>query len=332
MTNVSELTSAPDSGAVFVGIDVSKAALEVACSHITKTRTLGNDDKAMAALLALLMPVFDRVACVVLEATGGLERLAAATLCAHGFCVMVVNPRQAHDFAKALGYLAKTDSTDAKALAQFARTLHASDKRSSLLYKVPTPEQELLVAMMNRRAQLVTMRVAEGNRLNGAHAWQRKSIVRMLKVLDEQIGHIEGDVGRQLKEHFKDKLALLEGMKGVGPNTQAMLMGALPELGTLNRREIAKLVGVAPLNCDSGKFQGKRTTWGGRASVRASIYMAALSASRFDPMMKAFYSRLVAAGKPKKVALVACMHKLLTIINAVLKSGKPWQASYPHTV
>ena len=321
MTSASEL--------IFVGIDVSKATLELALDDSAKTQTLGNDDVGVTAVIDRLEPVRDRVAVVLLEATGGLEQRAAVALCARGFAVMVVNPRQAHDFAKALGYLSKTDSTDAKALSHFARTLHTSERRERLLYKLPTPEQETLLAMVTRRAQLVGMRVAESNRLDSAHASQRKSIQAHLKVLDRQIDQIDDDAQRHLKGHFKDKLTLLKGLKGVGPGTQAMLMAALPELGTLTHREIAKLVGVAPLNCDSGKFKGKRTTWGGRANVRAALYMAALSASRFDPTIKAFYQRLLLAGKPKKVALTACMHKLLTIINAVIKSGNPWQAAYP---
>ena len=321
MTNASEL--------IFVGIDVSKATLEIALDDSAKTQTLGNDDVGIQALIARLEPVRGRVAVVLLEATGGLEQRAAVALCARGFAVMVVNPRQAHDFAKALGYLSKTDSTDAKALSHFARTLHTSERRERLLYKLPTPEQEVLLAMVTRRGQLVGMRVAESNRLASAHASQRKSIEAHLKILDRQISQIDADAQRHLKGHFKDKLALLKGLKGVGAGTQAMLMAALPELGTLTHREIAKLVGVAPLNCDSGKFKGKRTTWGGRAHVRAALYMAALSASRFDPTIKAFYQRLLLAGKPKKLALTACMHKLLTIINAVIKSGRPWQAAYP---
>lgn len=321
MTDASEL--------IFVGIDVSKGTLEVALDDSAKTQTLGNDEAGVDALIAKLKPLAARVAVVLLEATGGLEQPAAAALCANGFAVMVVNPRQAHDFAKALGYLSKTDSTDARALSHFARTLYASDKRERLLYKLPTPQQETLLAMVTRRGQLVGMRVAESNRLASAHASQRKSIQVHLKMLDRQIGQIDDDAQRHLKDHFKDKLALLKGLKGVGPGTQAMLMAALPELGTLTHREIAKLVGVAPLNCDSGKFKGKRTTWGGRANVRAALYMAALSAARFDPTIKAFYQRLLAAGKPKKVALTACMHKLLTILNAVIKSGMPWQAGYP---
>ena len=217
---------------IFVGIDVSKDTLEVALDDRSKTCTLGNDEAGRKALLAMLEAVRERVALVLLEATGGLEQPAAAALCASDFAVMVVNPRQAHDFAKAMGYLAKTDSTDARALSHFARTLHTSDKREWLLYKLPTPEQELLLAMVTRRGQLVGMRVAENNRLASAHKSQRKSIMTILKMLDrqiEQIEQIDDDAGRHLKDHFKDKLELLKGLKGVGPGTQAMLMAALPE-------------------------------------------------------------------------------------------------------
>lgn len=326
MANVSELTAQE---LIFVGIDVSKGTLEVALSGGANTQTFDNNDAGIGALLSLLKPLAGRVAAVLLEATGGFERRAATALCANAFAVMVVNPRQAHDFAKSLGYLSKTDSTDAKALSHFARTLYDSDKCERLLLKLPTASQDLLLAMVTRRAQLVGMRVAEGNRLEGAHISQHKSINKIIKVLDKQIAEIDDVAGHHLDKHFKDKLTLLEGLKGVGKGTQMMMLAALPELGSLTHREIAKLVGVAPLNCDSGKFKGKRITWGGRANVRSALYMAALSASRFDPTIKTFYERLVNAGKPKKVALVACMHKLLTIINAIFKSGKPWQATYP---
>lgn len=316
---------------IFVGIDVAKDTLEVALDDQTRTHTVGNDEAGLKALQKRLEAVRERVAVVLLEATGGLEQPAAATLCAQGFAVMVVNPRQAHDFARAMGYLSKTDSMDAKVLSHFARTLYASDKRERLLYKLPSSEQQALLAMVTRRSQLVGMRVAESNRLAGAHASQHKSIRAVMKLLDAQIRRIDDDAERMLKEHFKDKLDLLKGLKGIGPGTQTMLMAALPELGQLNERQIAKLVGVAPLNCDSGKKKGKRVTWGGRAHVRSALYMAALSAVRYEPTIAAFYQRLLAAGKPKKVALIACMHKLLRIINAVIRSGAPWQPGYPQT-
>ena len=320
MTNVSQ-------NLVFVGVDVSKANLDVALSDKDASQRLANDDKGISALLACLKQL--NVAVVLMEATGGLERPLAQALCLAGFAVMVVNPRQAHDFAKAMGYLAKTDSIDARVLSHFAYTLYNSERRDKLLLKLPTPEQQQLEALVTRRSQLVLIRVAESNRLDQAHPLSAKSIRAVIKMLDKQIGALDDDIGGRLKKHFADKLDLLKGLKGVGPNTQAMLMGALPELGTLDRREISKLVGIAPLARDSGRMRGKRSIWGGRADVRAALYMATLSAVRYEPTIKAFYERLRAAGKPAKVALVACMRKLLSIINAVLKSGLPWSATYP---
>ena len=310
----------------YVGIDVSKGTLEVAWDSNSTTSRFDNDQVGIKGLLKALSE--RTVAVVLMEATGGFEQGAARALCAAGHKVMVVNPRQAHDFAKALGLLSKTDHTDAMSLSHYAQTLHASNKRDRLLYAPPEPEQEALMAMVTRRTQLVVMRVAESNRLASCHPTQRKGIRELIKVLDHQIAVIDSDIGGQLKRHYKSKLDLLVGLKGVGTTTKAMLMAGLPELGSLSEREIAKLVGVAPLNRDSGKFKGKRCTWGGRPHVRAALYMATLSASRFDPTIKAFYARLLAAGKPKKVALVACMHKLLTIINAVIRSGRPWQAGF----
>lgn len=313
---------------IFIGIDVSKASLDLAVRGQTKVQQFANTEPGIAALMASLVAQKEAVAVILMEATGGLEQHAAARLCLAGYPVMVVNPRQAHDFTKALGYLSKTDSTDAQALAEFAHTLHGSPKRDKLLMKLATVEQEMLSALVTRRAQLVGMRVAEGNRLAASGAVQRKSIQAVLKVLDAQIKALDQDIGRQLGAHFKAKLALLKGIKGVGVGTQAALMASLPELGHLSGKEIGKLAGVAPLNRDSGKMKGRRTTWGGRGDVRSALYMACLSAVKYDPVIKAFYERLRAAGKPAKVALVACMHKLLTIMNAILKSGKPWQPGY----
>lgn len=312
----------------FIGIDVSKATLDLAIRGQAKSRQFANTETGIAEMVASLAATQQGVAVVLMEATGGLERLASTALCLAGYAVMVVNPRQAHDFAKALGFLSKTDKSDAQALAQFAYTLYSSDRRDKLLLKLPTLQQELLAAMVTRRAQLVVMRVAEGNRLAASHSTQKKSIQAVLKVIDSQLKALDTDIAGNLDKHFKAKLDLLKGMKGVGIATRAALMASLPELGSLSTREIAKLVGVAPLNRDSGTMKGKRTTWGGRADVRSALYMASLSAVRHDPSLKAFYQRLRAAGKPAKVALVACMHKLLTIMNAIVKSGKPWQADY----
>ena len=312
----------------FGGIDVAKATLEVSLGDKAATQRFDNDAAGIAALLQQLQRL--PVALVLMEATGGFEKRCAHTLHLAGLDVMVANPRQAHNFAKAMGYLAKTDSIDARALSQFARTLHGSDQRDKLLLKMPSAQQQYLQALLTRRAQLVRIRTAENNRLAyTSHPMALKSIQDVVKTLDKQIGKLDDDIGGRLKMHFACQLKLLEGFKGIGANTKAVLMAALPELGRLSRREISKLVGIAPLNHDSGKYQGKRRIWGGRADVRAALYMATLSAVRFDPTLKVLYTRLTDAGKPKKVALVACMRKMLTIINAVIKTGTPWRSAYP---
>lgn len=313
---------------IFIGIDVAKDTLEVAFDAAAKTRCVANDEAGIAGLVQWIAPLAASVGAVLFEATGGFERQAAVALCTAGLPVMVVNPRQARDFAKAMGCLAKTDALDARVLSHLARTLHQSARRDRLLMKLPAANQAALQALVVRRAQLIGMRVAEENRLAMSHRSQHKSIKAVLKVLERQIAAIDRDVDGELREHFAEKLALLKGLKGVGAGTQASLMAALPELGRLTHEEISKLVGVAPLNCDSGRHKGRRITWGGRAAVRTALYMAALSAARFNPIIKTFYDRLISKGKPKKVALVACMHKLLTIINAIMKSGKPWNPDH----
>lgn len=308
----------------FIGIDVSKDSLELAMDDKGKTQYLNNDEAGIAKLLAAINSVGGNVGAVVLEATGGFERLAAIALCRAGLPVMVVNPRQARDFAKAMGYLAKTDAIDARVLSHFAHMLYQSDRREQLLMKLPDANQEALQALVTRRQQLIQMRVAEDNRLALSNKSQRKSIEAVRKVLNKELARIDHDIDGQLKEHFAEKVALFQGFKGVGAGTQASMMAALPELGSLSHEQIGKLVGVAPLNCDSGKQKGKRITWGGRADVRSMLYMATLSAMRFNAVIKPFYERLLAKGKPKKVAIVACMHKILTILNAIVKSNKPW--------
>jgi transposase len=313
--------------AVYVGIDVSKGSLEVALTDKGASVRFDNDDQGIQELLEHLRG--HEVAVVLLEATGGLERRCAQALCLAGLSVVVANPRQAHEFAKSMGYLAKTDGIDARVLSHFGRTLHGSERFEKALFKMATLQQEQLQALVSRRAQLMQMRVAESNRLQQAHALSSKSIQAVLKTLDRQIKVLDDDIGSRLREHFAPKLKLLEGFKGVGEGTKAVLMAALPELGQLNRREIGKLVGVAPLNNDSGKMRGRRSVWGGRADVRSALYMAALSAVRFDPVIKGFHERLRAAGKPAKVALVACMRKMLCILNAVIKSGTAWEPRCP---
>jgi transposase len=316
-----------DSELNFIGIDVSKDTLELALNDKGKTQNLSNNGAGIKSLLSI-MKSSGVIGCIVLEATGGFEREAAVALCNAGYPVMVVNPRQARDFAKAMGFLAKTDAIDARVLSHFARTLHQSDRREQLLMRLPDAQQVMLQALCVRRNQLIEMRVAEDNRRSMSQPKQRKSIDAVCKMLNKQIAGIDKDIDSQLKDHFSKKLALLKNFKGIGVVTQACLMSSLPELGELSHEQISKLVGVAPLNCDSGKHKGKRFTWGGRANVRCALYMATLSAVRYNPVIKVFYDRLLSKGKLKKVALVACMHKLLVILNAIIKSGKSWDENH----
>jgi transposase len=317
---------------LFIGIDVSKATLEVALDQTCKTQVLDNTEAGIAQLVALLKRPDAAVGVVLLEATGGFERECAMALCLADLAVIVVNPRQARDFAKAMGYLSKTDALDAKVLSHFAQTLHDGGGFERRLFKMPTQSQTLLQALVTRRGQLMQMRVAELNRQGTAHKSQHKSLARMIQVLTRQIAVLDEDIGRSLDDHFGPKLALLKDIKGVGVGTQAALMAMLPELGALSAREISKLAGVAPLNCDSGKFKGKRVTWGGRAALRTALYMAALSAMQHEPVIKAFAHKLKAQGKAAKVVIVACMHKLLVIMNAVVRSGTAFSRTYAQEV
>lgn len=309
---------------IFIGIDVSKDSLELALNDKGQTRYMDNDEDGIAQLLAIVKAAGGTVGAVVLEATGGFERSVAVALCRMGLPVLVVNPRQARDFAKAMRYLAKTDAIDARMLSHFALTLYQSERRERLLMTLPDANQEALQSLITRRGQLLQMHVAEANRLTLCSQLQRKSIKVVLKTLDKELARLDVDIDHQLKGHFAEKLALLKGFKGIVVGMQASLMAALPELGILNHQQISKLVGVAPLNADSGKHKGRRITWGGRSDVRSMLYMATLSAIRFNSVIKPFYERLIAKGKPKKVAIVACMHKMLTILNAIMKTNKPW--------
>jgi transposase len=236
----------------------------------------------------------------------------------------VVNPRAAREFARSMGHLAKTDAIDARALAHYAHTLaHKADCAGMRL--TPVPEQlQALQAMVLRRRQLMDMRTAELNRRAGAMRVLRDSIDAVIKTLNEQIQALEGDTGAHLDEHFKDLDRRFEAIKGIGPNSCAAVIAFMPELGQISNARAAKLAGLAPLNRDSGNSRGKRTIWGGRKAVRGALYMATLSAVRFNPVIKAFYVRLLAAGKCKKVALTACSHKLLRILNAMARTRKAW--------
>jgi transposase len=311
--------------AITVGVDVAKDTLDVALGSKASVRSLANDTDGIDALLAQLAAC--RVALVVLEATGGLESPAACALQAAGYAVAIINPRQARDFARAMGQLAKTDRIDARILAQLGEVIERHPERDKFIKPLPTVEQEVLAALVTRRRQLIAMLVAERNRLAQAHLQTKASINTIIQALTKELEHINNDMAGHIQLHFANLSALLDSVKGVGKTTISTLIAEVPELGKLSRREIAALVGVAPVNRDSGLMRGRRMIFGGRGSVRHALYMAALVASRHNPVIKAFYDRLVLAGKPKKVALVACMRMLLTILNAMVKAGTPWDAS-----
>ena len=311
-----------------VGVDVCKQHLDV-CLGATAQR-VANDASGWNELIAKFKDA--GVDLVVLEATGGYERGLVCALQAAGIAVARVNPRQARDFAKSMGVLAKTDQVDARTLRDFADVLARHKDRAKYITPMLDEQRQALAELMTRRRQLVDMRVAENNHLEHAGKRSVRSITSVIKTLDKQLATIEQEVDSHIDRHFKDQRTLLDSVKGVGPVTILTLTAALPELGSLGRRQIAKLVGVAPLADDSGPRKGKRRIWGGRAGVRAVVYMAALVAIQHNPAIKVFHSRLIAAGKPKKVAIVACMRKLLTILNAMLRDQKLWdEAKHVHS-
>jgi transposase len=310
---------------IVVGIDIAKQTFDAAIGVVGSIETFTNDDSGHDALIAELAGI--AVDLIVMEATGGLERDLACACQAAGFAVAVVNPRQARDFAKAMGYLAKTDRIDAKALAELAQVLSRHPERDRFISVLPTPEQQVLQALVARRRQLIAMRVAEHQRLSVSHAAARKSIEAMVEAIRAQIDEVEAELARHIETHHADLARRLSSVRGIGPATTASLIAEVPELGHLSRREISALIGVAPFNRDSGQMRGKRAIFGGRGQVRRGLYMAALAAIRFNAVIKRFHDRLVAAGKPKKVAIVACMRKLLTILNAMVRSGKSWDDS-----
>lgn len=310
---------------IVVGIDIAKQTFDAAIGIGGNIETFANDDAGHDALLARLAGV--AVDLIVMEATGGLERDLACMLQAAGFAVAVVNPRQARDFAKAMGYLAKTDRIDAKALAELAQVISRHPERERFISALPTPKQQALQALVARRRQLVIMHVAEHQRLAVSHAIARKSIEALIRAIRAQLDEVEAELAKHIETHHADLAKRLTSVLGIGPATVATLIADVPELGRLSRREISALIGVAPFNRDSGQMRGKRTIYGGRGQVRRGLYMAALAAIRFNVVIKQFYERLVAVGKPKKVAIVACMRKLLTILNAMARTRKSWDDS-----
>jgi len=305
------------------GIDVSKQHLDVCCG--SDERRLDNDASGWSELIADFKA--KEVDLVVVEATGGFERGVVCALQAAGIEVARVNPRQARDFAKSMGVLAKTDRIDARCLRDFADVLARHADRAKYITAPVDAQRQLLAALMTRRRQLIDMRVAETQRLEQANTRAARSIRAVLKTLERQIADIDRDVDAQMDQHFKPQRKLLDSVKGVGAVTTLALLSALPELGSLGRRQISKLAGIAPLADDSGKRTGKRRIWGGRAEVRTALYMATLSAMRYNPAIAAMYQRLLEMGKPKKVAMVACMRKLLTILNAMLRDQASWNAA-----
>jgi transposase len=307
-----------------LGIDVCKQFLDVFHSGSAQAQRFRNSRDGLRRLQTWLQTqqVPD---VIVMESTGGYVALAFKTLSARSVPVVRVNPRRVRDFARGAGILAKTDRLDASVLARYAIAVGVS------VTPVREPIAEELQQWLQRRAQLVQMRTADLNRRALLQAPMRRTIDRMLRFLNAEIELIDRRIAQTIPAQalWRDKLALLEGLKGLGLITRAWLLASLPELGLLDRRRIAALVGVAPYAVDSGTYRGQRHIFGGRAPLRSALYLAALSASRFDPKFKAFYQSLLARGKAKKVALVACMRKLLTVINAVFRSNTPYRAFSP---
>lgn len=322
MTNATREAAADARPLDYIGIDMAKTRFEWGVHGARCTHSATNEPAGFEALLAELRT--RRVGLIVIEATGGLEHALASLLLQLGLPVAVVNPRAAREFARSMGHLAKTDAIDALALAHYAHTLaHKANQAGVRL--VPVPAQlESLQVMVLRRKQLTDMRTAEINRRAGAMRVLRQSIDAVVKTLNEQIDALDTDIGAHLDEHFKELDQRFESIKGVGPNTCAAVIAFMPELGRISNARAAKLAGLAPLNNDSGNSRGKRSIWGGRSIVRCALYMATLSAMRFNPVIKVFYQRLLAAGKPKKAAMTACSHKLLRILNAMARSGQAW--------
>lgn len=306
----------------YVGIDVAKAWLDVAVRPVRPSRTpwrVANVEAAWPALVEQIRAVRPRV--IVLEATGGYERGVVAALGAAGLPVVVVNPRQVRDFAKATGKLAKTDVLDAQVLAHFAEAVQPEPRPLS------DAATQRLAALLERRSQLVVMLTAEKNRRQQAMESVRPLIAAHITWLEQALDQLTQELDQTLHSSplWREREHLLRSVPGVGPILALTLLADLPELGTLAHKQLAALVGVAPLNRDSGTSHGRRLIWGGRARVRAALYMSTLSAVRYNPVLRAFWIRLREQGKPPKVALVACMHKLLTILNAMLKRQTPWQ-------
>jgi transposase len=313
------------SDSFFVGIDVSSQTLEVASTGDDKTWQAGNDSSGIEQLVGQLKALGPEL--VVLEATGGYEFEAACAIQAAGLAVAVVNPRTARDFARSMGALAKTDALDARMLAVFARVLHQHPQRERFIKPLADAELHRLQALVLRRRQVVQMLTSERQRMRLSHAAARPSIERVIEFLKRELADSDTDIAAHVQHHHAELARALTSVPGVGTACASVLLAELPELGKLDRRRIAALVGVAPLNRDSGQMRGQRTIWGGRADVRRTLYMATLVGVRHNPILRTYYERLLSAGKRKKVALVAAMRKLLTMLNAMAKHGTHWNPS-----
>ena len=308
---------------IYVGVDVSKAHLDVARHDDEEVWRVSNDEEGIDELVSRLVELCPEL--VVLEATGGFEVPAAAALAAQAMPVVVANPRQARDFAKSAGRLAKTDTIDARGLALFAERVRPQVR------ELPSDEARALGALVSRRRQIIDMITAEKNRLGFAMKPVQKGIAKHIRWLERQLADVDSDLDSMIRDSpvWAAKRDLLQTVPGVGPNLSRTLIAELPELGMLSHRQIAALVGVAPFARDSGVFRGKRMIWGGRATVRTALFLSAWSAARWNPVIRIFHERLRAKGKPPKVAQVASMRKLLTILNAMVRDGRPWDPSIP---
>lgn len=305
---------------IFVGIDVSKNWLDVAVHEQGEVWRVSNDEAGMVSLVKRLKK--SKAQLIVLEPTAGFEMLAVAELSQAGLPVAVVNAKRVRDFAKATGQFAKTDKLDAKVLAHFAAAVRPEVR------SLRSEEEEQLTALLTRRRQVLEMLTVEKNRRVTVRAKMRSDLEAHIHWLSHHLQELDRKIEDVVKGSavWKEKDTLLQSVPGVGPVTSATMLGMLPELGLLNRQKIAALVGVAPLNKDSGRKQGKRRIFGGRGDVRSVLYMAALSAKKHNPFIRTFYNRLIQHGKEKKVALTACMRKLLIILNAMLRTNQPWRS------
>jgi transposase len=303
---------------IHAGVDVSKTTLDVVVTDQKEIKSFSNDESGIQQIVDYLkknLPVL-----TVMEATGGLEALLAANLEAAQIPVVVANPRQVRDYARSVGKLAKTDNIDARILAEFSRDIHPEPR------PLADEQTKAIKAMLVRRQQVIAMITTENNRVWSANLRIAQDIQKHIAWLKQQLKDLDDNLKNQIQNSpiWREKDDLLKSVPGVGPVLSLTLMSALPELGTLNRKQIAALAGVAPFNRDSGKYRGKRTTKGGRTRVRSALYMAALVATRFNPVIKEYYQHLLKLGKVKKVALTACMRKLLTMLNAIIRDRRQW--------